>query len=108
MPWVDADFRRKTTRLTRIQRAAYRDLLQACFDAGGDLPDSDKLLARICDLDIRTWRKHRPILQAFFYAGWRHRRIDQDLAKIANIKAQRAVAGQKGGVVTAMRWHRKH
>jgi uncharacterized protein YdaU (DUF1376 family) len=108
MPWVDADFRRKTTRLSRVQRTAYRDLLQACFDAGGILPDDDKVLARICDLDIRTWRKHRPVLQPFFYGGWRHHRIDADLQRIVETKERHARAGQKGGLATAMRWHRKH
>jgi uncharacterized protein YdaU (DUF1376 family) len=108
MPWVDADFRRKTLRLSRLQRTAYRDLLQACFDAGGELPDDDKLLARICDLDVRTFRKHRAVLQSFFYSGWRHHRIDEDLTKLADLKVKRALAGQKGGLATALRWYRKH
>lgn len=110
MPWVDADFRRKTLRLSRVQKDAYKNLLQACFDCEGVLPDDGKLLARICDLDIRTFRKHQPVLMAFFYAapeGWRHSRIDSDLARIARVKAHRSLAGQKGGLKTAMRWHRK-
>jgi len=110
MPWVQADFNRKTKRLTRLQRTAYRDLLQAAFDIGGELPDDDKLLARICDLDVRTWRKHRPILLAFFYRtadGWRHGRIDEDLERIATTRERRSLAGQKGGLQTAIRWHRK-
>lgn len=52
MPWVEADFRRKTQHLTRIQREAYRALLQACWDAGGVLPDDDKALARIFSLSL--------------------------------------------------------
>ena len=109
MPWVQADFNRKTGRLTRVQRAAYRELLQACFDGGGELPDDDRLMARICDLDVRTFRKHRAVLLSFFYKtvdGWRHSRIDDDLSKISTIKAHRSLAGQKGGLKTAMLWHR--
>lgn len=108
MPWVDADFRRKTQLLTRVQATAYRDLLQACFDAGGELPDDDRSLAYICRLDIRTFRKHRAILQSFFYAGWRHQRIDRDLKRIAELRAKRSAAGHKGAVVTNIRWHRRH
>lgn len=110
MPWVEADFRRKTIRLSRLQRDAYKALLQACFDCGGELPDDDKLLARICDLDVRTFRKHRAALRAFFYTspdGWRHHRIDEDLARLAKLHEQRSSAGQKGGLATAIRWHRK-
>lgn len=109
MPWVDADFRRKTVRLSWLQKAAYKSLLQACFDCEGELPDDDKLLARVCDLDVRTFRKHKSVLLSFFYStadGWRHKRIDQDIAKIEHIRVQRTLAGQKGGLKTAMRWHR--
>jgi len=111
MPWVDADFRRKTTRLTKLQRNAYRDLLQACFDGNGILQDNNRRMAQICDIDLRTWRKHRPVLLAFFYQtadGWRHKRVDHDLARIAKIREQRSLAGQKGALQTAMRWYRKH
>lgn len=110
MPWVDADFRRKTLALSRVQRDAYKNLLQACFDCDGTLPDDDKLMARICELDIRTWRKHRPVLEAFFYMtpdGWRHQRIDSDLTRLADLRAKRSLAGKKGAVVTNIAWHRK-
>lgn len=109
MPWVDADFRRKTRALTRIERDAYKNLLQYCFDCEGEMPDSDKRLAQACDLDVRTFRKHKSVLMGFFYRtadGWRNQRIDDDLAKIASLKEQRSLAGQKGGLKTAMKWHR--
>lgn len=109
MPWVDADFRRKTLRLTRLQKACYKNLLQACFDCEGELPDDDKLLANICEIDVRTFRKYKPVLTGFFYRtadGWRHQRIDDDLTKITRIRAQRSLAGQKGGLKTSMLWHR--
>lgn len=110
MPWVEADFRRKTLTMSRLQREAYRSLLQACFDCEGVLPDDDKLLARICNLDVRTFRRHRPVLEPFFYTspdGWRHHRIDEDLARLAKQRDRLSAIGQKGGLVTAMRWYRK-
>lgn len=111
MPWVEADFRRKTQLLTRMQANAYRNLLQACFDAGGELPDDDKKLAQICDIDIRTWRKHRPVVLSFFYRtvdGWRQRRIDDDLARLADLHQKRSAAGQKGVVARMIKQARRH
>jgi uncharacterized protein YdaU (DUF1376 family) len=111
MPWVGADFDRKTVLLSKLQKEAYKSLLQACFDYGGELPDDDKKLAQITELDIRTWRKHRSTILAFFYrteAGhWRQQRIDDDLARIERTRLRRQLAGQKGGLQTAIRWHRK-
>lgn len=111
MPWVEADFRRKTQHLSRFQREAYRSLLQACWDGDGTLPDNDKLLAKICDIDIRAFRKHREVLLAFFYrsdAGWRQQRIDQDLERLAVIHMKRSIAGQKGVVARVIKNARRH
>lgn len=111
MPWVEADFRRKTAHLTRVQRDAYRSLLHACFDAGGELPDRDKTLERIVDLDSRTWRKHRPVVLGFFYRtadGWRHQRVDEDIERIASIHKKRSSAGQKGVVARMIKQARRH
>jgi uncharacterized protein YdaU (DUF1376 family) len=111
MPWVETDFRRKTQRLTRFQRDAYRALLQACFERDGELFDSDKHFAQICDLDLRTWRKHRTVVLAFFYRcgdTWRHHRIDEDLLRIRVIHEKRSLAGQKGVVARVIRSARRH
>lgn len=111
MPWVDADFRRKTRFLPRLQTNAYRDLLQACFDAGGELPDDDKTLAYICRLDIRTWRKHRSAVLAFFYQSegghWRQTRIDHDLTRLAELHQKRSLAGKKGVVARLIKEARR-
>jgi uncharacterized protein YdaU (DUF1376 family) len=41
-------------------------------------------------------------LQAFFYDGWKHKRIDTELAKMEKVSARRAEAGFKGGIRSAM------
>jgi uncharacterized protein YdaU (DUF1376 family) len=110
MPWVQKDFDRKTMHLSRLQKNAYRALLQACFENGGVLPDRDAKLAWICELDVRTWRKHREAILAFFYRvpeGWRQTRIDEDLARIAEKRSSAKISGAKGGLQTAIRWHRR-
>jgi uncharacterized protein YdaU (DUF1376 family) len=111
MPWVQADFDRKTLFLTRLQANAYRALLQACFDAGGELPDDDKRLSQICDLDVRTWRKHRSAVLAFFYLSegghWRQTRIDHDLTRLADLHQKRSLAGKKGVVARLIKQARR-
>lgn len=100
----------KTLRLSRVQRAAYKNLLEVCFQIGGELPNDDKKLAQICEIDVRTFRKHKSILLGYFYRtvdGYRHQRVDEDLERIATLKAKRSLAGQKGGLRTAILWHRK-
>lgn len=112
MPWVEADFRRKTQHLRRFQREAYRSLLQACWDGHGTLPDDDGLLAKICDIDVRAFRKHREVLLGFFYhsegSHWRHQRIDEDLNRIEIIHQKRSIAGQKGVVARMIKSARRH
>lgn len=110
-PWVDPDFHRKTIHLTRVQKCAYEALLKACFAVGGTLPDSDSKLARICELDVRTWKKHRAVVLAFFYRvpeGWRQSRVDEDITRIEHKRSLARLAGAKGGLQTSIRWHRKH
>lgn len=110
-PWQREAFNSKTLHLSRMQKAAYKNLLEVCFAVGGELPDDDKKLALICEIDVRTFRKHRALLLGFFYRtadGWRHQRVDEDLARISRQREKRAIAGQRGGLQTAIRWHRKH
>jgi uncharacterized protein YdaU (DUF1376 family) len=107
IPWVETDFRRKTGHLSKLQGEAYRALLFACFERGGVLPDDDKKLAQICDIDIRTFRKNKAVLQAFFYDGWHHRRIDEDLARIEAVHIKRSIAGQKGVVARLIKGARR-
>ena len=43
----------------------------------------------------------RSHVEPLFQQGWKHKRIEQELAKQETIKAKRAMAGQKGGLVSA-------
>jgi uncharacterized protein YdaU (DUF1376 family) len=64
----------------------------------GELPDDDSQLAKITKLPLRTWCDYRPVLQGFFHSGWRHKRIDAELARMLRVSEKRASAGQKGGI----------
>jgi uncharacterized protein YdaU (DUF1376 family) len=68
----------------------------------GDLPDDDRQLSKITKLPLKTWCEYRPTLQDFFYEGWKHKRIDAELEKMMRVSQKRAIAGQKGGVGSAL------
>jgi uncharacterized protein YdaU (DUF1376 family) len=68
----------------------------------GELPDCDRQLSKITKLPLKTWCDYRPILQDFFYDGWRHKRIDAELERMVRLSEKRAIAGQKGGLGSAL------
>jgi uncharacterized protein YdaU (DUF1376 family) len=68
----------------------------------GELPDDDRQLSKITKLPLKTWCDYRPILQDFFHGGWRHKRIDAELERMVRLSEKRPIAGQKGGLGSAL------
>jgi len=68
----------------------------------GELPDDNSQLAKITKLPLRTWCDYRPVLQNFFHDGWKHKRIDMELERMMRVSEKRAIAGQKGGLGSAL------
>jgi len=101
MPLYVGDYLGDTGHLSTTQHGAYL-LLMMHYWRKGDLPDDDKQLAAIAKLPLRLWLDSKETLQAFFYDGWRHKRIDGELAKMEKVSARRAEAGFKGGIRSAM------
>lgn len=101
MPLYVGDYLGDTGHLTTTQHGAYL-LLMMHYWRKGDLPDDDKQLAKITKLPLKIWIDQRNTLQDFFYDGWRHKRIDAELQKMMTLAAKRAIAGQKGGLASAM------
>ena len=101
MPLFIGDYLGGTGHLTTTQHGAYL-LLIMHYWRKGELPDDDKQLAKITRLPLKAWELHRSVIQDFFYDGWRHDRIDAELAKMMNISSSRAIAGQKGGLNSAL------
>lgn len=96
MPFYVGDYLSKTIRLTTEEHGAYMLLIMEYWQQKG-LADDDALFARIVRMPVREWKKIRPTIQSFFKDGWRHERIDQELAK-ADVKHSRRVeAGKRGG-----------
>jgi uncharacterized protein YdaU (DUF1376 family) len=101
MPLYVADYLADTGHLTTTQHGAYLLLIMHYWRTGG-LPDENMKLAKITRLPLSAWvEKVRPNIEPLFQPGWRHKRIEAELTKQEIIKAKRAQAGQKGGLVTA-------
>lgn len=101
MPLYVGDYLGDTGHLTTTQHGAYL-LLMMHYWRKGELPDDDKQLSKITKLPLKVWTEYRETLQDFFYDGWRHKRIDAELSKMVKVSNARAIAGQKGGIGSAL------
>jgi uncharacterized protein YdaU (DUF1376 family) len=97
MPFYVVDFETDTVHLDAIQTGAYVMLILHYWKAG-KLPSDDRSLARIARCDAEQWCAMRPIIEAFFAPGWRHKRIDFELGRAVEKSTWRAEAGRKGGL----------
>lgn len=89
MPLYIADYLRKTTHLGALESGAYLHLIMDYWQNDG-LPDDDKKLARITKMTDREWRMSKATLQAFFHDGWHHEKIDEEIARAADISTKRS------------------
>jgi uncharacterized protein YdaU (DUF1376 family) len=94
MPLYVADYLRDTRRLTAAEHGAYVLLIMEYWTSG-ELPDDDKQLARIACMSASEWRRARPNVQGFFYDGWKHKRIDAELARSAEISSKRSASAKQ-------------
>lgn len=101
MPIYVGDYVRDTTHLSTVQHGAYI-LLILHYWTRGELPDDDQQLANITRLSLDQWQSHRPILQKFFYDGWKHKRIETELRRSVEKADKARLAGEKGRLVAAM------
>lgn len=84
MPWYIDDYQRDTQHLTTLEHGAYRLLIDACWCRGGNLPNNDADLARICRLFPQEWQEIRPRIEPFFNTDngeWTHNRVTRELKK---------------------------
>lgn len=98
MPLVIGDYLKDTTRLNTEQHGAYLLLIMGYW-VDGPPHDDDEELSSITKLDLRTWRRHRAKIAAFFRIEdgfWKHKRVEEELERWARKKAiyiERAAAG---------------
>lgn len=94
MPLYIADYRLDTARLGAAEHGAYLLLIMEHW-AAGSLPDDDRELARIACMSDREWRTVKPRIQRYFFDGWKHKRVLEELERAAaTINKRRAAAEQ--------------
>jgi len=97
MPLYVGDYLRDTRDLNTLQHGAYLLLIMHYWQHDA-LPSDDARLAAITGLAVAQWRRIREPLQAKFSDGWRHKRIEAEIAKTDRAVMQRRAAGRNGGV----------
>lgn len=106
MPLYINDYIGDTLHLSTVQHGAYLLLLMSYW-SHGSLPNDDRKLANITRLSLKEFRRHRPVLQALFRDGWRHKRVDVELKRTFDIRTKRAAAGAIGGTVASINRFRR-
>lgn len=96
MPLYVADYLSDTGHLTAAESGAYLHLIMHYWLKGG-LPDDDSQLARIARMQPDEWSAARRVLVSFFHDGWKHSRIEAEIARSEEKYEKRAAAGRKGG-----------
>jgi uncharacterized protein YdaU (DUF1376 family) len=94
-PWMSfwvGDYLADTAHLRVEEHGAYMLLIMHYWRTGG-LPSDEHALQRITRMTKAEWKRSRDVLRAFFQDGWRHKRIDHELAEADRISA----AGRAGG-----------
>jgi uncharacterized protein YdaU (DUF1376 family) len=102
MPLYVGEYLADTGHLTTTQHGAYLLLLMHYWRKR-ELPSDDKQLAAIAKLPLRIWLDIKETLQAFFYDGWRHKRVEAEFQRRMEVSEKRAKAGFKGGSRTQLK-----
>lgn len=74
--------------LTAAEHGAYMLLIMTYWRDGG-LPEDERMIARIARMSKDEWAESRDVIASFFKDGWRHSRIDEELAKADEIIEKR-------------------
>jgi uncharacterized protein YdaU (DUF1376 family) len=83
--------------LTAAEHGAYMLLIMTYWRDGG-LPTDERMIARIAKMSKEQWEESRDVLASFFKDGWRHSRIDAEMAKADDIiEKRRAAANGRHG-----------
>lgn len=88
MPLHIENYLADTGHLTAAEHGAYLMLIMHYWREGR-LPEDERLIQRIARLSKDEWAESRDILAALFRDGWKHKRIDEELAKADEIIEKR-------------------
>lgn len=95
-PWMPLgvdDYLADTRHLSTLEHGAYLLLIMRYWQKSG-LPDDERMIMRIAGMTQDQWEESRDVLASFFSDGWRHPRIDVELAKADEIISKRKSAAK--------------
>ncbi len=101
-PWMPlwiGDFIADTAHLNAAETGAYLLLIMHYWTTGG-LPTDERQLARIARMTPRQWNASFQCLKSLFSEGWKHARIESELATAQEKYEKRASAGKRGGIAS--------
>ena len=102
MPLYIGDYLADTAHLNAAEHGAYLLLIMHYWQKGS-LPDDDCKLASIARAFPEQWSSMKATISEFFDGGWKHPRIDAELAKSEAAYQRRAEAGRKGGTAKSVK-----
>ncbi len=94
MPLYIGDYLKDTGHLTVTEHGAYLLLIMRYWEDGG-LPADERMIARYSRMTPDQWAECREVLAALFEDGWKHKRIDEEMAKAEEIIGKRRAAAQQ-------------
>src|SRR6266576_3502487 len=94
MPLYVADYLADTMHLDCMCSGAYMHLLMHYWQRGS-LPGDDRQLSFIAKATPEQWNCMKKTLQEFFYDGWKHKRVEEELIKSRVISEQRRSSANK-------------
>ena len=105
MPMYVGDYLADTQHLSTLEHGMYHLLIYHYWEHGG-LPTDPTSLSILVKTSRQTWARHAAKISALFQQpGWRHKRIDAELAKYKKIRNARKIAGAIGGTRTQVVRH---
>lgn len=95
MPLHIETYMADTLHLSATEHGAYLLLIMRYWKDGG-LPGDEGMIRRYARMSVEQWSESRDVLISFFHDGWKHSRIDAELAKADEIiEKRRAAAGAR-------------
>jgi uncharacterized protein YdaU (DUF1376 family) len=104
MPFYPCDYLADTGHLSTLEHGAYLLLIMHYWQKGS-LPDDEKEFATICRLPPYRWHRMRDKISRLFHDGWKHKRIEEELAKAQALREKRSDAGKAGAQQTNARYY---
>lgn len=89
MPLYVSDYMADTAHLSVAEHGAYLLLIMNYWH-NGSLPADEAKLQRIAKMTNAQWAKSRDTLSAYFFDGWKHKRIEQEIAHVIEISNKRS------------------